>query len=74
MKKGVSPITDFFKKVWLLMRCLFTSLSFCALFAGIAIIKSTYGIYIVIASSVLLIFCIYANIILPVSRIPKRKR
>ena len=74
MKKELSPVADFFKKVWLLIRCIFTSLSFCLLWAGIAIIKSTFGIYILIIAALLLIICIYTNVIIPIARMPKKKK
>ncbi len=74
MKKNTSPVSDFFKKVWLLLRCIFTSLSFVGLWAGIALLESSLGIYIIIISAILLILCIYTNIILPIMRIPLKKR
>ncbi len=74
MKNNNSPVADFFKKVWLLLRAMLSSLSFAALFAGIAIVKSSHGIYIIIIASILLILSIYYNIILPISRIPKKKK
>ena len=48
MKNNNSPVADFFKKVWLLLRAMLSSLSFAALFAGIAIAGSSHGIYIII--------------------------
>ena len=74
MKNNNSPVADFFKKVWLLLRCMITSVSFAALFSGIAIVKSSHGIYIIIIASILLILSIYYNIIMPVARIPKKKK
>ena len=74
MKKETSPIADFFKKVWLLIRCLLTSLSFCTLWAGIAMIKSPFGIYVLISSAIILAGCIWANIIVPIQRLPKKKK
>ncbi|MBE6588218.1 MAG: hypothetical protein E7647_07390 [Ruminococcaceae bacterium] len=69
MKKSGEKHSGFFKSLWLLIRCLFGSLSFTALWLGILIIESPIGITVTVIGALASLLSVYANIIVPVIRL-----
>ena len=64
-----NKLSMFFKNVGLLLRCLFTLISYSVLWVGIAVYNTSYGVWLIIIGVLATLLSVFANIILPVSRL-----
>ena len=72
--KPKNKLSLFFHNLWLLIRCVLTSLSFCALWCGLVLKDHEYAKWIVVVSVPLLILSVFANVLIPISKLNKKKR
>ena len=70
-KKRTGGIIGFFKNVGLLFRCLFSAVSFVALWVGIAVCSLPYGVTLIIIGALATMLSVFANIIVPVIKLNK---
>ena len=73
-KKRTGGIIGFFKNVGLLLRCLFTAVSFAALWIGIALYSLPYGVILIIIGALATLLCIFANVVVPLLKLKNNRR
>ncbi len=65
-KRGIAA---FFKNCGLLLRCLFATVSYATLWVGIVLHGQLLGVVLIIIGVLATLLSIFANIIVPVSRL-----
>ncbi|MBR4933328.1 MAG: hypothetical protein IKZ03_02605 [Clostridia bacterium] len=67
-------LSTFFKNCALLLRCIFALASFAALWVGIAIYNTNYGVWLIIIGALATALSLFTNIVLPVSKLKNKRR